>query len=268
MRKLFLLLVPLAALLAGCFTVESNYVVNDDGSGTYTMRFAIPAEVIQALSSMGGASGEFPSSEEMENDPEMEALRDALGDRGSVTVFSNEDEGFGFTMTVNVPASDDFTAALEGVLADLPQDSELPTNQVSTVAPMPSIKRSGDTWTFSQELPSLSGEDFGSLTGDDQAAGFASMSADQSSVTITVSLPGEVTDHNADEVRSDGTLVWTQQGIDGGRTLTAESDATAGGGGGMTVILIVAGILAAALLVAVLAYIAMRKSEAPPAASA
>lgn len=251
MRKLLLLLVPLAAVLSGCFTIESSYVVNEDGSGSQTIRFAIPGEV---LSSLGG---QLPSLEEAESDPDMQALREALGDQGSIEFFSSEEEGFGFEMVVHVPASDDFTAALEQVLADLPQDGELPIDQVTSEAP--SIERDGDAWTFSMAMQALTDQDLSELSGDEQSAAFAGAFLNQSTVTVRLKLPGTVEEHNADEVLSDGTLVWTQQGADTARTLTARSELDSGGAA-MRVVLIVAGVLGAAAVVAGLAYLAMRRS--------
>lgn len=259
MRKLLFVLLPLGALLTGCFQIETDYVVNEDGSGSQTVRFAIPGEV---LAQMGG---EMPSLEEAQNDPQMQALRDALGDRGSLEFFASEEEGFGFEMTVNVPPSDDFSAALQSILDELPQDGELPTEQITSELPV--LRRSGDEWDFSFELD-ISQEELSAAAGDEESAAFASLFMDQSSVITRLRLPGEVVEHNADEVLEDGTLVWTQEGLGEPRTLTARSDISGGGGSGVRIVLIIAGALAVAGTIAVLAYFAMRRSsggEAPPA---
>ncbi len=252
-RNLLWIVLPSAVLLTGCFSVDMSYVVNEDGSGSHTVRMAFPQELVSAL------GGELPSQEELRSDPEMLALQEALGDRGSVTFFSNDEEGFGFEMTVNVPASEDFGAALEQALADLPQDSELPIGEITdTIAPA-SIVRDGDTWTFSQEMSAVSSEDLAALSGGDDTAAMAGMFLDQSTITVRISLPGSVAEHNADQVEDDGTLVWIQEGADEPRVLSAQSSLSAGNGA-MRAVLIVAGTLAAALLVAGLAYLAMRRS--------
>ncbi|MCK9485769.1 MAG: hypothetical protein M0R73_03585 [Dehalococcoidia bacterium] len=254
MRKFLFLLAPLAVILTGCFTIENSYVVNEDGSGTQTVRFAVPGEVLSTL------GGQLPSLEEAESDPDMQALRAALGDRGSVEFFSNEVEGFGFQMVVDVPASDDFSAALEQVLADLPLDGDLPLDQVTSQAP--AILRDGNAWTFSMALEALTDQDVAELAGDDQGAAFASAFLDQSTVTVRVSLPGEMAEHDADEVLEDGTLVWTQQGSTPPRTISARSELP-GDSGAMRTVLILAGVLGAAAVAAGLAYLAMRRSSAP-----
>ena len=86
MRRLALLLATVPAmLLMGCFAMELDITVNDDGSGTQTMRLTFPAELLSAAGTeVMGVEGEVPSSEELqaefEADPEMAALRDALED--------------------------------------------------------------------------------------------------------------------------------------------------------------------------------------------
>ena len=256
MRKLLLFLLPAAALLAGCFSIETDYAVNEDGSGTQTVRVTIPPEVLSAL------GGEMPSLEEAESDPSMQALQDALGDRGSIEFFSDEERGFGFEMVINVPPSDDFAAALQAIADDLPEDSELPIGQftASDDAEPPVIRREGDGWTFSYDLQALTDEDLASLSGGDAQTGqMAAMFLDQTTMTIRLRLPGEVTDHNADEVLGDGTLVWNQQGSDAGRTLTAASE-LGGGSSSMRMVLLIVGAVVAVAVVGGIAYLAVRRS--------
>jgi hypothetical protein len=256
-RKLLWLLIPAAALLVGCFSLENGYVVNEDGSGTQSVRFVIPIEVLEGL------GGELPSIEDTDSDPDIQALREALGDQGSITFFSSEEEGFGMEAVLHAPASDDFSAAIAGVIAGLPEDSQVDFGDLLKTTE--SIRRDGDTWTFERELEPLSTDDVASLTGDPDSAGVAGLFLDESIVTVRLLLPGKVTDHNADEVLEDGTLVWTQSGIDPVRTLTATSEL--GGGSNLRLILIVAGVLAAAAVMAVAAYFATRggSDEEPPA---
>jgi hypothetical protein len=257
-RKLLWLLVPAAALLVGCFNLENSYVINEDGSGTQSVRFAIPIEVLEGL------GGELPSIEDTDSDPDIQALREALGDQGSITFFSNEEEGFGMEVILHAPASDDFSAAIAEVIAGLPEDSEIDFEDLLNTTE--SIQRDGDTWTFERELAPLSTDDVASLTGDPDSAGVASLFLDESVVTVRLLLPGTVKDHNADEVLEDGTLVWTQSGVDPTRTLTATSE-LGGGSNNLRLILIVAAVLAAAAVMAVVAYFATRggSDEKPPA---
>ena len=58
------LLLTSGVLFAGCVAVENSYVVNEDGSGTQTVRLTLPAEVATSFGE------EMPDIEEMEDDPE------------------------------------------------------------------------------------------------------------------------------------------------------------------------------------------------------
>jgi hypothetical protein len=76
------------------------------------------------------------------------------------------------------------------------------------------------------------------------------MFLDQTTLTTRLKLPGEVVEHNADEVLEDGTLVWTQTGADEPRTLSARSEV--GGGSGLSTMakagLLIGGIALVALV--------------------
>src|SRR3546814_16583816 len=85
------LLLASGVLFAGCVAVENSYEVNADGSGTQTVRLTLPAEVATSFGE------EMPDIEAMQDDPELEQLREALGEDGSITFFSSEQAGIGFT---------------------------------------------------------------------------------------------------------------------------------------------------------------------------
>ncbi|MGE3960434.1 MAG: hypothetical protein AB7F65_01975 [Dehalococcoidia bacterium] len=254
MRRLSLaLLAPALLLLSGCFSVESSIVVNEDGSGTQTVRFALPSEVATSL------GGELPSIEEMQEEPEFEAIRDALGENGSVAFFSNVEDGIGFEMVISVDASDDFAAALrarsEQLVAAMPPsegDADI-TALMDVTEDAFTLRREGDEWVFEQDQsidPALLSE----MAGGDDVAGMASMFLAQTSITTRLQLPGEVTEHNADEVLEDGTLVWTSTGADAGRTLMARSDVSSGLPRPVLIGLLVGGIALAALFLGFLLF--------------
>ena len=243
-RLLLALLAPAVLLLPGCFAVESSFVVNEDGSGTQTMRLAIPAEV---ASSFGE---ELPSTDEIEGEPEMATLREALGEDGNITFFSSNEEGIGFELTISVGPSDDFSGALDAkfqeLAAAMPADSEEGLGGLLDMASArPAIVRDGDIWSFDLAEASLDPTMFATLAGGEEAAGFAGMFLEQTTITYRVSLPGEVTEHNADEVLEDGTLVWNLTGADAPRALMARSDI---GGGGLSTVAM-AGLLIAGIAV-------------------
>jgi hypothetical protein len=213
------MLLPAVLLLAGCFAIEVGYVVEEDGSGSQTIRFAVPAEVL------GGFGEGLPDVQELEADADVAAVREALDGVGTMTFFSNPQDGVGFEVTVLVDASDDFAAAIaargEELAARIGDDADF--SMLELAGDDLVLRRDGDEWVFELRLESLDMDALGALTGDPDAAGMASFFLDQTTVTTTLRLPGELGEHNADEVREDGTLVWVQSGADSARTYTARS---------------------------------------------
>lgn len=93
---------------------------------------------------------------------------------------------------------------------------------------------------------------------EDLLAGVAeNMAADFFEAAIVLKLPGEVTSHNADEVRSDGTLIWNVGVTDGGRVIRAESQPVAG----LPIVPIAAG--AVVVLAALVGFLRWRGSRTP-----
>ncbi len=226
-----LTLIPIALVLSGCFNIENHYVVNDDGSGSRTIRFAIPAETLT------GFGEELPDTAEMESDEQIQAIRAALGEMGEMRFFSSEEEGVGFELIVNVDASDDFAAALleraSAVQAALPAEvtAEFDMTMFDVAGEELVLRRDGDEWIFEVQAASLDGDALSALTGDPEMGMMADFFMGETNIITSIHLPGEVTEHNADEVREDGTLVWTQTGVSDERTMFARSDV---GGGGLS----------------------------------
>jgi len=214
------LLAPAALFLAGCFAVETTYVVNEDGSATQTLRLALPADLARSFGE------ELPSVAELEQEPELDTLRAALGEGGTISFFSSDAEGVGFVITLSVDASDDAGAALAAKSAAL--SAALPDDEMGSLVQMagaaPTIRLEGDVWIFEQVGEAIDPAMLGDLAGGDEAAGFAAMFMEQTTITTRVKLPGTVVEHNADEELEDGTLVWNQTGASAPRTLMARSD--------------------------------------------
>jgi len=252
-RKLLLLILPAAlasVLLLGCFEAVTSYVVNEDGSGSQTLRIALPAEMAELFGS------EMPTVAELEDDPEVRALAEALGDQGEITFFSSREDGFGFEVTVRVPASDDFGAALEQVLDSLP-DSEIPLNEFAGESPT-TIRRDGNSWIFQMDLIALADSGLADA-GEEDMADFASMFLDDSNLSVQVLLPGTVVEHNADEVLPDGTLRWNQGGSDPARSISARSDLSSSSGLALPMPVIIGiAVVLVALLIGVMAFMATR----------
>ena len=243
-RLLLALIAPTILLLSGCFTVETSYEVNEDGSGTQTLRLAIPAEVATSFGE------ELPDINELEEEQELQEFREALGDDGSITFFSSAEEGIGFELVISVGASEDFGAALEAKAVEL--TAAMPDDESGSMLAMagnvPTLRQEGYAWIFEQSGEAIDPALLSGLAGEDEAAGFATMFLDQTTITTRVKLPGEVVEHNADEVLEDGTLVWTQTGADEPRTLTARSELN---GGGLST-LAMAGLLIGAIAIVLL----------------
>lgn len=224
-RLALVLLAPAILLFSGCFAIETSYVVNDDGSGTQTLRIAIPAEVATSFGE------ELPDIAEMEDEPDLQEFRDALGDDGSITFFSNVEDGIGFELIISVEASEDFGAALEAKANEL--TAVMPDDETGSMIAMagnpPTLRQEGDEWIFEQSGDAVDPALLGELAGGEEAAGMADMFLGQTTITTRVKLPGDVVEHNADEVLEDGTLVWNQTGADAPRTLSARSEVNSGG---------------------------------------
>lgn len=86
------------------------------------------------------------------------------------------------------------------------------------------------------------------------------------SANVVVKMPGSVTESNADEVRSDGTLVWAVP-LSGAKTITATSEF--GSSTGNLLLLVLLGVLALGIIATVVAIIVSRRqSQAAVAAAA
>lgn len=229
-RLLALMLLPVALLAAGCFQIENHMVVNDDGSGTQTIRFALPADFLAGM----GMGQELPTVEELESEADMQVMRDALQEGEELRFFSSEEEGIGFEMTLLVDASDDFAAALEARGAEL--EAAMPESMLEgEMSPLDvasggdfQLALDGDEWVFEYEMEPIDSAMLGELAGDPQAGMMAEFFGEQMTMQTTLKLPGEVTEHNADEVLEDGTLVWNQTGFGTSATLSARSDVSSG----------------------------------------
>lgn len=247
MRRVLLpLLIVPAMLLAGCFGLETDVEVNEDGSGSQTLRMTVPTSLLEI------AGEDVPSTEELqadfESDPETQAIRDALAEHdGSLEFFASEDgESFGFELKVDVPASDDFAAEVKRIVESLPEGEF----NASDFTPADfTLEKQGDEWVFSTSFEEITADTLGEMAGDPAAAAMAEQFLSQMTFTYRLDLPGEVVEHNADEVEEDGTLIWSLTGDEAaGTTLSARSDVSSGLNTPLIAGLIVAGLLVAGLI--------------------
>lgn len=222
MRRLAGVLV-LTLLVSACkVKVEQGFELRSDGSGVASVVIGFDEE-LQDLLASAVPPGQDPLSEMATDAPP-----------GWRTDDWSEGEFRGFQATAGF--SD---------LAELQWLVETEMSGDEGLFQAFSIERVGDGYRFDAVLSGESLE--GSLEG---LEGFdLSATADQLSATffdaeIAVKLPGEVQSHNADDLRSDGTLVWRVNLVDGGRVIRAESQP----GGGPAVLPLAAGGLGVAVV--------------------
>ncbi|MDE2990073.1 MAG: hypothetical protein OXU21_03260 [Chloroflexota bacterium] len=212
-----------AIVLTGCIRVEMSFTVDEDGSGAVEMVVAVDESLLTAAD---------------------ESPDDMLGDvddlpPGAVVDAYREDGFVGQRITVPV-ADMELAAESLGGADDM-------TDAVDF-----GFVREGDGWRFTMDAPPL-GEELAGENGD-FTAGMTAAIVNTAEFRVRVSLPGEITEHNADRIEN-GVLVWELDFLDTEpRTLSARSQAAGVG----PVVVVVAGGAAAAL--AVLAALAARSA--------
>jgi hypothetical protein len=230
MRRIALLAVTVLLLSACQVKVEQGFELSDDGSGQAVMIIAFDEEAQELLSE--GTPGADP----------LAAMS------GSAPPGWTSDEwsegGFdGMRATANFADLN----GLQNLVATTMSGEDGMFESFSIVESAGGYRVDGV----------LSGDSLEqSMEGDQLFAGAAEeMVGEFFDAAITVKLPGEVTSHNADEVRGDGTLVWNVGVTDGGRMIRAESQPAAQ----LPLIPIAAG--AVVLLVVIVGFLAWRRGR-------
>lgn len=235
MRKYLILFALLALALTAC-RVESNVIldIEEDGSAVVGAEIGFDEEFRELLTDMG-------------QDPDD--VFGGLPDFGDDVVESERTEG---DMTFYV-----VTTAIE----------DLSTFDSSTAG--------GDmfstfSYTFDDETATLSATvdatDIGDAGGD-LPIDPSMITDDIFSASVVVSMPGTVTSHDADEVRSDGTLVW-EIPFTGSKTISATSDLSSGIPSNLIVIILVVLMVVAAVAIVVVSIVNRRRSQAAVDAAA
>lgn len=179
MRKLLVLVSLLGLLLAAC-RAETNLVltVEEDGSGTLGFELGMDEELRDLVTSSGGSVDDILGDMEVDL-PGAESYERTEGDMtfvGARAEFASIDDLEALlAQASNGPGFDEFSLTLDERTAEF-------RAKLDPTADLPA----------GEELPfdpsELAGEIF--------------------SFNLVVKLPGEVVEHNADEIRSDGALVW------------------------------------------------------------
>ena len=250
MKKLHLYLVVLAVALisTACVKVNLDIDVSDDGSATLSGLIAVDADQLSSLAEDLGEDAAVGGREEICADFTDENSFDDGGTDLSTKPYDND--GFcGIEFSGQLSPEE-----VEAQLGDLTDSND------------GTLRREGDGWYFElllseQALGTDDLDDAGAFFDLDDLFGGAEY-------VIRVKLPGRQVEHNADEIESDGTLVWDIDLLnpparifartEPGEPITGDGGDDGGGGGGNTLGIILIVLIVLALLGGV-AYLLLRK---------
>lgn len=180
MRK-YLFVFMFAALVLTACRAESNIIIDieEDGSATISAEIGFDEEMLELLSQTGG-------------DPEELFTEDLPSGAEGFETYTRTDGDMTFY-------------GFSGEVDDLENNTFLDLGQefASDFAEF-SYTTDGETATLSASIVSA---DIGGGLGD-LPIDPTDITGDIFSANLIVSMPGEVVEHNADEVRNDGALVW------------------------------------------------------------
>ena len=233
MKKIGLISIFLSTLLilTSCMKVTMSLEVDRDGNGTMEGSFLFSKKIAEIAEMSGEDTGDFCS--QVTEDGEMGVAPPEGADE--VTLFEDDEWcGYSFTGTF--------------------QDFKVPDSEDETA---PSFTVEGDEITFSMEMD-MGELGLGDLSEDAGSDGieFQQMmeifDIPEPEFVIAVTLPGEVTAHNADVIEG-STLTWNINLLDeqesGSLSATADMSSGSSGGSNTGVIIAIAVGAAVALLV-------------------
>ncbi|NND76352.1 MAG: hypothetical protein HKN44_15245, partial [Ilumatobacter sp.] len=226
--------VPLVALLvialSGCFKINLDVDVNDDGSGTVSGLVALDTNAAAELASLFEEEGaEAPTREELC----QEFLTDTDVPEGSTTEAYEDGKFCGVRFSQEFAAGELDQVLSESLAGDGTGDFD--------------IRRDGDGWRFE-------------ATFDDTATGDAEFFPDElfsdAEFVVRIKLPGRQVEHNADSIDENGAMVWNVNLFNPGEPLMARTEpgtpiTGSGGDGGSSAALIIVLVLVVLALAAV-----------------
>ncbi len=240
MRKYVFIFALLTLALTAC-RAESNLIldIESDGSGTVGFEIGFDEEFRNLLEQSGTSPSDMLSDLPDMSGSDIVAIERTDGDMSYV----------GAQFPVDDLSAIDLTKDGLDFFAEFFSDFSFTFDDDS--ATLAATVKAADLGGSSEDLPF----DTSSLTEDIFSA------------NIVVSMPGNVVQHNADEVRGNGTLVWTIP-LSGSTTISATSEL--GGSSGSSIVWILAAVLLIGIIAAVAATIVSRnkKSETAVAAAA
>ena len=242
--KFFLPITCIILLCAGCFRFNVTIAVEDDGTGTLGGEYAVSKQLSQVF----GDESKEPSCDEI-FEANGDQVLDPLSDFPSGAVVENfeDDEWCGYTFTASFTdfgrsfieaGDDDFPIREEGGLLFF----NLPTEDLGL----------GESDDFD-----MGDEDF------DPIMLLQAFGIPQPEFTISVDLPGEILEHNAD-TRDGSTLTWAIDFLNPKPDFSpyAKSDLTViSVGGSKPTLAIVAGIVGAISLILAAKFVQAKNNE-------
>ena len=235
-----LALLTSVVVLTGCIRVEFGIRLNDDGSGDISILSALNTEAMSALGGDLGAETGNPLGD----------LDGADLPPGAAVEEYDEDGFVGVRATFPFAAGDDVKDTIDALLSDA--GDGLSGEPAGLDGPFErfDLRRDGSGWRFDAVVPPLNPEAPSGGGGSALGGEFAELLLEDASFTIRLELPGDVVEHNADDVDG-GALVWSLDFFsDQPRNLTALTGGGGSGGATTTVIaVVVVALLAAAAIV-------------------
>ena len=227
MRKVLLLIAALTVILAGC-RVESNVIldIDEDGSALVGAEVGYDEEFRQLLEQSGASTD------------------DLFGDLPT----------FGDDVVATERTEGDMTFV--GVASQVPNLSTFAEDsaELGTFSSF-SYQFDDDGATLAATVSAADADvgDFGELGFDP-----GQLTEDFFSANVVVTMPGEVTEHNADVVRSDGTLVWKIP-LSGSKQINATS--TFGSSTTNLLLILLIGLLLIGIIVVIVATVLSRRQS-------
>ena len=235
MRKYVLAFFGLALLLSAC-RIESNIIldINEDGSATVGVEVGFDEEIRDLMSQGGGDPSDLLSE-----------LPDLGGDGVEpIERVEGEMTFYGAETSVENLATYDFAGLQGESFSEFLY--EFDDNSATLAA---TVDATG----------------IGDLGGDELPLDPSEITADIFAARVLVSMPGTVTEHNADEVSGDGTLIWNLP-LAGSKEIFATS--TFGSTAPSWIWFLIGGILIVGIIAAVAAVMTSRKDSEKAVAEA
>ncbi len=236
MRKYLIVFAMLTLLLSAC-RIETNISldIEEDGSATVGAEIGFDEEFQQFLGDAGASPDEIFTDLPGFGDEDVETTERVDGDMTYYGVTTEVDDLSTYDMN---------QAGNEGF-----NDFEFSSDD--------------DTATLRATLASTDLEGLGG--GEDFPIDPSMITSEFFSASLVVMMPGTVTEHDADEVRSDGALVWNIP-LSGTKSVFATSDF--GGSSGSVVLIVLAIVLLVGIIAAVVATIVSRRESEKAVAEA